>query len=120
MRRAIPPFAGGAGRCTSPTRRRRASAVPPFIDGERGGGPRLHADFNGAEQEGVGLYQFTTKGGRRMSAARAFLRPAMKRKNLQVETHAQVTRLLFEGRRAMGVDYVQHGADAGRRRRGAR
>lgn len=73
-------------------------------------GLRFNPDFNGSEQEGVGLYQLTTRGGIRLSAARAFLRPAMKRANLKVVTHAQVTRVLFEGRRAVGVEFVTRGA----------
>ncbi|MCX7347884.1 MAG: GMC family oxidoreductase N-terminal domain-containing protein, partial [Alphaproteobacteria bacterium] len=80
-----------------------------YIAASEAAGLAFTADFNGAEQEGVGLYQLTTKGGRRMSAARAFLRPAMRRRNLKVEMHAQVTRIRFEGRRATGVDYVQRG-----------
>lgn len=67
-------------------------------------------DFNGAEQEGAGIYQMTIKGGRRNSAARAFLRPAMGRKNLEVVTGAMVTRVLMEGRRAVGVEYRRGGA----------
>lgn len=66
-------------------------------------------DFNGAEQEGAGTYQMTIKGGRRNSAARAFLRPAMGRKTLQVITRAQVTRVLIEARRAVGVEYRRGG-----------
>ncbi len=66
-------------------------------------------DFNGAEQEGAGIYQMTIKGARRNSTARAFLRPAMKRPNLKVITRAQVTRVLTEGRRAVGVEYLQGG-----------
>lgn len=69
----------------------------------------LNPDFNGRSQEGVGIYQITTKGGRRMSAARAFLRPAMKRPNVRVETNALATCILFEGRRAVGVEYVRNG-----------
>ena len=65
------------------------------------------ADFNGAQPEGVGLYQITTRDGFRESTASAFLRPALQRKNLQLELHAQVTRLQFEGRRAVGVSYRQ-------------
>jgi choline dehydrogenase len=68
------------------------------------------ADFNGDQQEGSGVYQMTIKGGRRNSAARAFLRPAMKRANLRVITHAQATRVLFEGKRATGVEYRHGGA----------
>ena len=66
-------------------------------------------DFNGVEQEGAGNYQMTIKGARRNSTARAFLRPAMKRPNLRVITRAQVTRVLMEGKRAVGVEYVQGG-----------
>ena len=69
----------------------------------------FNADFNGAVQEGAGPYQMTIKGARRNSAARAFLRPAMKRANLQVITNAQVTRVLVEDGRAVGVEYVRGG-----------
>ncbi|MER9237635.1 GMC family oxidoreductase N-terminal domain-containing protein [Mesorhizobium sp. M0633] len=70
----------------------------------------LNPDFNGASQEGVGVYQITTRNGRRMSAARAFLRPAMKRKNVRVEINALATKILFESKRAVGVEYLQNGA----------
>jgi choline dehydrogenase len=66
-------------------------------------------DFNGAEQDGAGVYQMTIKNARRNSTARAFLRPAMKRPNLRVVTHAMVTRVLIEGGRAVGVEYRQGG-----------
>lgn len=69
----------------------------------------FNPDFNGVSQEGAGIYQITTKNGRRMSAARAFLRPAMKRKNVRVEMNALATRILFEGKRAVGVEYLQNG-----------
>lgn len=72
-------------------------------------GLRRNDDFNGAEQEGVGIYQMTIKGARRNSAARAFLRPAMRRPNVTVLTHAHVTRVVFDGRRAVGVEYQRHG-----------
>ncbi|BCG86364.1 choline dehydrogenase [Mesorhizobium sp. 113-3-9] len=76
--------------------------------GQQAGLP-LNPDFNGAAQEGVGTYQISTRNGRRMSAARAFLRPAMKRANVRVETNALATRILFEGKRAVGVEYLQNG-----------
>ncbi|TIP07196.1 GMC family oxidoreductase N-terminal domain-containing protein, partial [Mesorhizobium sp.] len=69
----------------------------------------FNPDFNGASQEGVGVYQITTRNGRRMSAARAFLRPAMKRNNVRVETNALATKILFEGKRAVGIEYEQDG-----------
>ncbi len=67
-------------------------------------------DFNGAGQEGVGSYQMTIKNARRNSTARAFLRPAMKRANVTVLTRAHATRVIFEGRRAVGVEYRHKGA----------
>jgi choline dehydrogenase len=66
-------------------------------------------DFNSGHQEGVGYYQLFTKNGWRCSTAVAYLRPAQKRKNVRTEVNAQVTRVLFEGSRAVGVEYVQHG-----------
>jgi len=67
------------------------------------------SDINGADQEGAGWYQMTAKGGRRCSAAVAFLHPAMKRFNLSVVTRALVTGVILEGRRAVGVIYQKGG-----------
>lgn len=80
-----------------------------YLEAGRQAGLPINEDFNGRSQEGVGVYQITTRDGRRMSAARAFLRPAMKRGNVRVETGAHVTRVLFEGRRAVGVEYEKGG-----------
>src|SRR5215469_411314 len=66
-------------------------------------------DFNGAMQEGVGYFQLTTRNGRRCSAARAFLRPAMTRPNLRVVTRALAERVLIEGKRAVGIVYRHEG-----------
>jgi choline dehydrogenase-like flavoprotein len=68
-----------------------------------------NTDFNGAEQEGVGLYQVTHKNGERHSTAKAYLTPHLARPNLQVITGAHATRILMEGRRAVGVEYLQGG-----------
>jgi choline dehydrogenase len=76
------------------------------------------ADFNGIQQEGAGVYQMTIKAARRNSAARAFLRPAMKRANVRVLTGALVTRVLVEGGRAVGVEYRQGGETRVLRARG--
>ena len=64
-------------------------------------------DFNGENQEGVGFYQSTTYNGRRWSSARSFLTPARKRPNLAIATNARALRILFEGRRATGVEFDQ-------------
>jgi len=69
----------------------------------------FNPDFNGASQEGAGFFQTTTKGGRRASSAFCYLRPAKQRSNLAIETSAQAARILFEGRRAKGVEYRQNG-----------
>jgi choline dehydrogenase len=66
-------------------------------------------DFNGERQDGVGQYQVTQKRGRRWSAADAYLKPALDRPNLTVRTGAQATRVLVEGGRATGVEYVSGG-----------
>lgn len=66
-------------------------------------------DFNGARQEGAGYYQLTTRKGRRISASKAFLAPARVRPNLTVLTGAHVTRVVFEGRVAVAVEYRRNG-----------
>ncbi|MFZ5671637.1 MAG: GMC family oxidoreductase [Pseudomonadota bacterium] len=66
-------------------------------------------DFNGGRQEGVGYYQLTTHRGWRVSAAKAYLKPAKRRPNLAILTNAQATRILFAGRRAGGVEFRQDG-----------
>jgi choline dehydrogenase len=80
-----------------------------FLEAAESLGIPRNDDFNGTGQEGVGCYQVTQKNGGRWSAADAFLRPALSRPNLQVETGAQTTRVLFDGRRATGVEYVRNG-----------
>jgi len=68
-----------------------------------------NGDINGAEQEGVCYYQLTVKNGQRCSAAVAYLHPAMGRANLTVETDALTTRVLIEGKKAVGVEYLKGG-----------
>lgn len=67
-------------------------------------------DFNGATTYGVGSYQLSIRDGWRSSASRAFLHPALARPNLTVVTRAQVTRVLFEAARAVGVEWIEGGA----------
>src|SRR6478736_1158885 len=66
-------------------------------------------DFNGAEQDGVGLYQVTQRDGMRASTAVSYLHPVEERPNLQVIPYMQVSKILFEGSRAVGVEAVQLG-----------
>ena len=80
-----------------------------FIDAcEQAGLPRTE-DFNGPSQEGAGYFQLTTRNGRRWSTARGYLKPARKRGNVAVVANALTTRILFEGRRAVGVEYIKDG-----------
>lgn len=67
------------------------------------------ADFNGGDNSGASYFQMTTRRGRRMSTARAFLAPALRRPNLRVVSGAQATRVRWVGGRAVGVDYLQDG-----------
>jgi len=81
-----------------------------FVRAGREAGFPVNPDFNGPQQEGVGIYQVNTKGGWRMSAARAFLRPALKRANLTLVTGAHATRVVFTGERATGIEIDHRGA----------
>jgi choline dehydrogenase-like flavoprotein len=81
-----------------------------FVDAAKQAGYPENDDFNGARQEGVGIFQVTQKAGERCSAAKAYLTPNRHRPNLHVVTGAHATRVLMEGRRAVGVAYVQGGA----------
>jgi choline dehydrogenase len=80
-----------------------------FVEAAIETGLNPNPDFNGPTQEGCGAYQVTQKGGFRHSAATAYLKPALERPNLTVETNAQATRILFEGKRAVGVEYRYNG-----------
>jgi choline dehydrogenase len=81
-----------------------------FIEAAGQAGFPRNNDFNGPTQEGAGYYQLTARNGRRCSTARGYLKPARGRSNLRVESEALATRILFEGRRAVGVEYRQGGA----------
>ncbi len=70
----------------------------------------LTDDFNGAHPEGLGCYQVTIRNGLRRSAADAFLRPALRRANIRLETDAWVSKIRFDQRRAVGVEYVRGGS----------
>jgi choline dehydrogenase len=81
-----------------------------FLSGAEEIGISRNPDFNGAKQEGAGLNQVTQKDGHRVSAADAFLKPAMKRANLTVVTRGHATRILLDKNRAVGISYVKDGA----------
>ncbi|HEK5950735.1 TPA: choline dehydrogenase [Staphylococcus aureus] len=96
-----------------PIKLKRGPATNPlfqsFFDAGVEAGYHKTPDVNGFRQEGFGPFDSQVHRGRRMSASRAYLHPAMKRKNLTVETRAFVTEIHYEGRRATGVTYKKNG-----------
>lgn len=82
-----------------------------WLTAARQAGYPLTDDINGFQQEGFGRLDMTVGGGRRCSASNAYLRPAMRRGNLTVRTHALATQIVFDGRRASGVRYRRAGAE---------
>jgi choline dehydrogenase len=82
---------------------------PAFVEGAVEAGLARNEDFNGAEQDGAGMYQLTQRGGMRASTSVSYLHPAMERPNLTVMPYMHVNRVLFEGTRAVGVEATQLG-----------
>ncbi len=80
-----------------------------YVQGCMDVGMPFNADFNSGKQEGAGLYQTTTLKGRRCSAAVGYLRPALKRKNLELRTAITVKRIVIEHGRATGVEILENG-----------
>jgi 4-pyridoxate dehydrogenase len=103
-------YRGGAGPLSVCSPHFPDPLLDAFLEaGAHAGYPRT-ADYNGRQQEGFSRGQSTLRDGRRCSAAVAYLRPALARPNLRVETRAVVTQILFEGRRAVGIRYRRNNA----------
>jgi choline dehydrogenase len=83
--------------------------TPKFQEVARKLGFGVNDDFNGAQQAGLGLPDFTIRNGRRHSTSAAYLRPALRRSNLTVRTNALVTRVEISGGRATGVEFTVGG-----------
>jgi choline dehydrogenase len=83
-----------------------------FFEAVQQAGYPLTDDVNGYQQEGFNAFDRNVHNGRRLSASRAYLHPVLDRPNLQVETHAFVTKILFEGKRAIGVEVLRKGGQA--------
>lgn len=116
--RGASAFHGAAGLLSVSDIATRNELIDAFIHGAAEIGVPSNDDFNGAQQEGAGYYQLTTRNGLRWSAAKGYLRPAQKRSNLCVETGAHATAVVFEGKRATGVRYRQYGQEKVARCRG--
>jgi len=102
-------FHGDDGPLAVSNLRERNPLCDAFIDSAVEAGIPRNDDFNGANQEGIGYYQITTRNARRCSAAVAYLHPASKRPNLRVVTKAAAEKIIFEGTKAVGVQYEQGG-----------
>ena len=102
-------FRGQSGEMTITDLKWRDPLCEAFIRGAESIGIPRNPDYNGAYQEGTSYVQRTSTGKLRMSAARAFLKPARKRRNLRVITNAHATKILFDGKRATGVAYKRGG-----------
>ena len=100
---------GGEGPLAVETSRYQDPLVDAYLQAGRDAGYPSTADYNGAQQDGFARMQMTIRDGHRCSAAVGYLRPALGRVNLKVETGALVTRIVFEGSRAVGVEYAQNG-----------
>ncbi len=87
----------------SESRSKNAMAAA-FVEAAVEAGHPRNDDFNGADQDGFGIYKVTQEGGMRASTAAVYLKPAMERPNLRVETYMQANRVVFDGTRAVGVE----------------
>jgi choline dehydrogenase len=103
------PYHGHGGLLNVTSLRSPNPVSKAFIEAGVEIGLKHNPDCNGAEQDGVGLTPVNQKNGQRHSAADAFLKPALKRPNLTVQTGAQATHLLFAGKRVVGVAYRKDG-----------
>jgi len=103
------PYHGTGGPLRVSDSRSMHPLVDTMIEAARAAGHEHNPDFNGARQEGVGRFQLTQREGLRWSSADAFLRPAMRRPNLEVLTDAMALRIVFEGERAVGVEIARGG-----------
>jgi choline dehydrogenase len=102
---------GASGPLSVQDLRYKSGLTEAFVAAARNCGQAANDDFNGAQQDGVGFYQVTQQGGRRWSAADAYLHPAAARPNLTILTDALATGLEIEGGRALGVRYLRRGVE---------
>ena len=103
--RGADDFHGDEGPLAVSNMRLQRPICDAWVAAAQAAGYAFNPDYNGASQEGVGYFQLTARNGRRCSAAVAFLNPARSRPNLDIVTGAAASRIVFEGRRAVGVAY---------------
>ena len=103
-------FRGGDGPLTTQACRYADPLIDAYTEAAVQAGHARNRDYNEGEQEGIGPWQMTIRNGRRCSAAVAYLHPVRRRPNLKVVVHALATRVVMQGRRAVGIQYRHRGA----------
>jgi 4-pyridoxate dehydrogenase len=103
------PYRGGDGPIATRKSRYQDPLVDAYLEAATGSGHKLNDDYNSERQDGFARMQMTIRNGRRESASTAYLYPARARKNLTVAVRAHVARVIFEGIRAAGVEYIKDG-----------
>jgi choline dehydrogenase-like flavoprotein len=106
---ADPEYRGSSGDLTVVQSPDRDPLLDAWIESAKVAGYGYTPDYNAAEQEGFTRTQFTIRNGKRCSAAVAFLKPVLSRPNLELKTEALAGRILFEGKKAVGIEYSQGG-----------
>nr|WP_116134022.1 choline dehydrogenase [Tropicimonas sp. IMCC34043] len=104
--RGADEFHGDQGPLSVSNMRIQRPITDAWVAAAQGAGYKFNPDYNGADQEGVGFFQLTSKNGRRCSAAVAYLNPVRSRDNLRIVTRAQVERIVIEDKRATAVTYT--------------
>jgi 4-pyridoxate dehydrogenase len=101
------PWRGGSGPVGTEFAKTRDPVYDAWLEAAKAAGFPVTDDYNGKQQEGFGRGQYTIRNGYRSSAATAYLKPVKVRRNLAVETGAHVTRVVTQGTRATGIEYVK-------------
>lgn len=104
--RGADAYHGNEGGLSVSNMRIQRPITDAWVAAAQAAGYKFNPDYNSADQEGVGFFQLTARNGRRCSSAVAFLNPVKSRENLQIITHAQVEKVIIEGKRATGVTYT--------------
>ena len=104
--RGADEYHGNEGPLSVSNMRIQRPITDAWVAAAQAAGYPFNPDYNGAEQEGVGFFQLTARNGRRCSSAVAFLNPVKDRENLQIITHAQVSKVVLDGKKCTGVLYM--------------
>ena len=104
--RGADEYHGNKGPLSVSNMRIQRPITDAWVAAAQAAGYKFNPDYNGADQEGVGFFQLTARNGRRCSSAVAYLNPVKSRENLQIITHAQVEKVVIEGKRATAVTYT--------------